>query len=147
MAAKNTKMAFEGVLYRGTAGTTAATQITNHRDCTIDNTLTKADTTVSGTGAGPSMESSRVTSIAHQLTFTLLNKIDDASLTALRTVAAAGTPIALRGKDYSSGKGPDFDYTVEESHGRPFKGEQTFQFTCTPTDEADRDPVIANLYV
>ena len=43
-------------------------------------------------------------------------------------------------------RGPDFDYTLEVSNGQPVKGEQTYEFTASPTDEAGREPVLANLY-
>lgn len=144
---KETKMGFEGLLYYGAAGSTAATQITNARDITIGHGLEKGDTTVRGNGSGPVVNSSRVVAIDHSLSFQMVNKSDDATLTALLTAAAAGEPVALRGKDHSAGKGPDFDYILEVSKGQPFKGEQTVDFTCTPTDEAGRDPELANLYV
>lgn len=147
MAAKNTKMGFEGLLYYGVAGATGATQITNSRDITISNTLEKGSTTVRGDGSGPVLNAERVTAQTHQLTFQMVNKADDTTLTALLTAAAAGTPVALRGKDYAAGKGPDFDYILEFSNGQPYKGEQTYDFTCSPTDEADRIPTLANLYV
>jgi len=144
---KETKMGFEGLLYYGVAGSTAATQITNARDITLSFTPEKGDTTVRGDGSSPVVNSGRVVAIDHTLSFQMVNKSDDATLTALLTAAAAGTPVALRGKDYSAGKGPDFDYILEVSKGQPYKGEQTIDFTCTPTDEEGRDPVLANLYV
>lgn len=146
MAAKNTKMGFEGLLYYGVAGSTAATQITNARDITIGYTLEKGDTTVRGDGSGPVVNGARVTAIDHTLSFQCVNKADDTTLTALLTAAAAGTPVALRGIDYTAGKGPDMDYILEVSKGQPYKGEQTIDFTCTPTDEATRVPALARLY-
>lgn len=145
--AKETKMGFEGILYYGVAGSTASTQITNCRDVTLSYTPEKGDTTVRGDGSGPVVNSSRVVAIGHTLSFNMVNKSDDSTLAALLAAAAAGTPVALRGKDYSSGKGPDFDYTLEVSNGQPFKGEQTFDFTAEPTDESGRDPELANLWV
>jgi hypothetical protein len=68
-------------------------------------------------------------------------------LEALRVAAAAGTPVALRGLDYTAGKGPDFDYNLEVSNGQPVNGEQTLQFTAEPTEEGGRIPIRANLYV
>jgi hypothetical protein len=143
---KETKMGFEGLLYYGVAGSTGATQITNARDITIAYTPEKGDTTVRGDGSGPVVNSSRVVAIAHTLSFQMVNKSDDTTLTALLTAAAAGTPVALRGKDYTAGKGPDMDYTLEVSKGQPYKGEQTIDFTCEPTDESGRDPALALLY-
>ena len=141
---KETKMGFEGVLMHGTAGSPADTKITNCRDVTISFSPEKGDTSVRGTGAGPGVNSSRIVAISHTLSFQMLNKSDDSSLDDLLTAAAAGTPIALLANDYDGGSGPDFDYTLEVSNGQPYKGEQTFDFTAEPTDEAGRDPAVAS---
>lgn len=145
--AKETKMGFEGLLYHGTAGSSAGTVITNCRDVTIGYTAEKGDTSVRGDGSGPIVNSSRVVAIDHTLNFNMVNKSDDTDLDALLTAFAAGTPIAIKGKAFSGDKGPDFDYILEVSNGQPYKGEQTFDFVCTPTDESGRDPVLANLWV
>lgn len=147
MATKNTKMAFEGQLYYGVAGATAATLITNCRDVTIGIDPERGDTTVRGDGTSPAVNSSRVVALSASLEWTMLNKADDTTLAALLAAAAAGTPVALRGKDYAAGKGPDMDYTLAVQNGQPHKGEQTYQFTAEPTDEAGRTPAVASLYV
>lgn len=144
--AKETKMGFEGKLYYGAAGATAATLIERVRDVTIGLTPTKANTEARGDGSGPVVESQRVVSIAASIQFTMVHNTADTALSALLAAAAAGTPIALRGKDHVAGKGPDFDYILEVSNGQPVKGEQTYEFTASPTDEAGREPVLANLY-
>jgi hypothetical protein len=130
-----TKMGFEGVLYYGAAGSTAATQITNRRDVnyTIDNE--KGDTTIAGAGSTPPIKTARVTAIVLSIEWTMLNRTDDTTLTALRTAAAAGTAVAIRTKDYSSGKGFDGDVILSQKDGMPIAGEQTFVFTAEPTDE------------
>lgn len=143
---KETKMGYEGVLKYGVAGSSGATPITNCRDVAYTFVPEKGDTSVRGDGSGPIVPSSRVVAIAHKLTFNMVNKSDDATLTAILTAAVAGTPVALRGVDFDGGKGPDFDYTIEVNAGQPFKGEQTFDFTCEPTDESGRDPVLAQLW-
>jgi hypothetical protein len=147
MATKNTKMGFEGELYYGVAGQTAATKITNCRDVTIGIDPEKGDTTTRGDGSGPVVNSSRVVALSASLEWTMVNKADDTTLAALLAAAASGTPVALRGKDYAAGKGPDMDYTLAVQNGQPYKGEQTYQFTAEPTDEAGRTPTIASLYV
>jgi hypothetical protein len=60
------------------------------------------------------------------------NSSTDSVLEALRTAAAAGGQVAIRMKDYASGKGYDGDCNVKESHGRALNGEQTFDYTLTP---------------
>lgn len=145
--AKTSKMGFEGRLLYGLAGSTAATLLENTRDITLAFVPEKGETTVRGDGTGPVVNASRVVAISQTLTFNMTNKSDDASLAAMLAQMALGEPIALHGEDHSSGKGPDFDYTIETSVGQPYKGEQTIDFTCEPTDEAGRTPVLANLWV
>lgn len=139
-----TQMAFEGELYYGVTGSTAATRITNRRDITHNIDPKKAPTTVTGDGTAPPVTTERVVEIAIKIDWTMLNKTDDATLTALRVAAAAGTPVALRMKDATAGKGFDGDVTLTQDEGAPWGGEQTFKFTATPTDESSRAP---SLYV
>jgi hypothetical protein len=146
MPTKVTKMAFEGLLYYGAAGTTAATLLENVTEATIKTTSTKGKTTPRGDGTGPPVTSERVTELTHQLEFTMLLKSDDTSLEALRAAAHLGTPVALRGLDYAAGKGPDLDYTLDVENGQPESGNQTLKFTASPTDEAGRTPTKALLY-
>lgn len=146
MAPKNTKMAFEGQLFYGVAGATAATQITTAREKSIKNDPEKAETTAGGDGLAPPVVSERVTAITHQVEFTMVNRANDTTLQALLGAAAAGTPVALRGKDHAAGKGPDMDYILAVENGQPWKGEQTYKFTASPTDEADRIPISAKIY-
>lgn len=131
-----TKMGFEGLIYRGTAGSTAATQVVNHRDVTIELKPEYGDTSRKGTGAGPVKMSKEVCAIDWSLKMNMINRTDDTSLTAFRAAAIAGSPIAIRTKDHASGVGYDGDCNVEMNLGQPFKGEQTFDFTFTVNDSA-----------
>lgn len=140
-ATANQKMGFEGILYYGTAGSTASTQLTNVRDITITRDVERGDTTVRGTSAGPPIKTSHVSTRAVNIEVTMLNDSTDASLEAMRVAAAEGYAVALRGKDYASGKGPDGDYTMSESEPWPLNGEQVVTFTCEPTRAHGRDPI------
>jgi len=126
------KMGFEGLAYYGVAGNTAAVLITNRVDITLDVDPQMGDTTVAGAGAAPPVESEGVATIKFSATLTMKNSPTDTTLAALVAAACAGTPIALRLKDHSSGKGYDGDVNVKMSSGRPLKGEQTFDFTFSP---------------
>ena len=137
----NQKMGFEGILYYGTAGSTASTQLTNCKDITIGGDVERGDTTVRGSGSTPPVKSSSVTSVALTIEFTMLNDSTDASLEALKVAAAAGTPVALRGKDYSSGKGPDADFNLSVSKPWPLNGEQVVTFTAE-ADRGSREPTV-----
>jgi len=133
-------MAFEGLIYYDAAGATAATQITNFRDANYNFDIEKGETTVTGDGSAIPITTERVTQRTVAIDFTMLNKSTDATLAALLTAATAGTPVALRLKDHASGKGFDGDVILSWQNGRPFKGEQTYQFTAAPTEEAGRTP-------
>jgi len=139
-----TKMGFEGLLYYGAAGSTAATQITNATDVSVSLDAEKASTSVRGAGSSVPINTEQVVAISFQAEWTMLDKSDDTTLEALKVAAAAGAGVALRMKDYSAGKGYDGDVTLSMKHGKPLKGEQTIVFTATPTDEGGRAP---QLYV
>lgn len=141
------KMSFEGELYYGSAGTTASTKITDCRDVSINFDHQKAPTTVRGDGTAPPIRHQRVVERVLSMEFTMTIKNTGAGAAAYAALMAAlanGTPVSIRGKDYAGGKGPDFDATLTGKKGEPHGGEQTFQFTAEPTDEAGRT---AQLYV
>lgn len=140
MADTPTRMGFEGVIYRGVAGTTASTQMESATDISYTITPDKATTTVRGLGTTPPLKTERVVAVGMQIEFTLLNVSGETHLETLRAAAAAGTPVALRTKDYSAGKGFDGDVTIECKEGAPLNGEQTYVFTATPTREKGRAP-------
>jgi hypothetical protein len=138
------KMGFQGLMYYGTAGATGSTPITNRTDVTITTSHQYGDTTITGDGSAVPLETSDVTITSWTAEWTMLNDTSDTALAAFRAAAAAGSAIALRMKDYSSGKGFDGDVLVEERSGRPLKGEQTFQFSVRMTRKSGRNP---QLYV
>lgn len=128
------KQGFEGLLYYGAAGSTAATAITNSRDITESFDTGEGETTVRGAGTSPPIESFHTTSRKYSIEWQMTMKSDDATLTALIAAAVAGTAVALRGKSYSSGLGPDGDFNLKFKHGKPLKGEQTLDFSATPNN-------------
>jgi len=130
-----TKMGFEGKIYYGVAGSTASTEITNSRDITYTISSSKAPTTVRGSSGVP-LKTERVVELAVSIEWQMTNDTTDTTLAALRTAAAAGSEVALRTKDYSSGKGFDGDVTLDVKNGKPIGGEQTFDFTATPSKES-----------
>jgi hypothetical protein len=70
------------------------------------------------------------------LTFVMLNRDSDTSLTTLLAAAYAGTPVALRTRDKAAGKGYDGDVILKVKHGKPLRGEQTFEFSAEANDDA-----------
>ena len=128
------KMGFQGLLYYGTAGSTASTAITNSRDISITGGNEKGPTTTRGDGSTPPIVTSQVTARTWSCDWTMLEKTDDTTLEALKVAAAAGSPVALRLKDYSGGKGFDGDVILTHKTGKPLAGEQTHDFTADPTN-------------
>lgn len=131
----STKMGFEGEIYYGAAGSTAASKLTNSRDITYNVDPEKGETTVRGAGSTPPINTERVTALGVSIEWQMLNKTTDSDLAALVTAAVAGTPVAIRTKSHSTGKGFDGDVNLTVRRGKPYKGEQTLDFTATPNDE------------
>lgn len=131
----STKMAYEGQIFIGTAGSTASGQLVNFTDANVNLETEMGDTTVTGDGSAPPIKTERVTQRSPGGDFTMLNKTGDTLLQTLLTAVYAGAPVALREKDYAAGKGFDGDVNLKVSKGRPFNGNQTLQFTWTANDE------------
>ena len=140
----NQKMGFEGRIYYGTAGSQASTLIENATDISEDFDFDEGSTTVRGDSTVAPVETGDVTVRKYSLEWTMVNDSTDTVLEALRVAAVAGTVVAIRGKDYAAGKGFDGDCKIKFKHGKPLKGEQTIQFTATPSRSAGRAP---QLYV
>lgn len=130
-----TRMGFEGQIFYGVAGATGATQITNARDIAYDFDYDGGSTTPRGAGTIIPIECESVTVRKVSLTFGHINKDSDTTLAGLLAAAYAGTPVALRTKDKAAGKGFDGDVVLKVKHGKPLKGEQTFEFTAVPNDD------------
>lgn len=130
------KMGFEGLAYYGAKGGTAGTLITNRVDISFDVDPQMAPTTVAGAGVSPPIETEDVATIKWSATIKMKNDAGEVSpsgaIVAFRAAAAAGGQIALRLKDYASGKGYDGDVNVKETFSGSLNGEQQFDFTCTP---------------
>lgn len=135
------KMGFEGKLYYGTGGAQASTEVTNCRDVQYDNDLETADTTTRGSGSPP-IETGRPVRRTVSLSWTMLMKSDDTTLTALLAAARNGTVIALRVLPYSGGAGLDADAYIGCANGQPINGEQTVVFTLKKLEDADRAPIL-----
>lgn len=125
------RQGFEGEAFIGTAGTTAATRLVNSRDLTYGIETEKGETTVRGNSNVPPIHSEAVTK--RTLTGTIQMVLDDSdtALETMRTAVALGTPIALRLKDYSTGKGFDGDVNLSVSSPMPLAGEQVLEFSWT----------------
>lgn len=133
-------MGFEGMLYCGTAGSTAASLVENVKDISLNLDVERGNTTVRGDSSAPPIETEDVTIRKCGIEFGMINDDTDTILQDLLEAASLGTGVALRLKDYSAGKGPDADYTLSVSWGKPLNGEQLITFTASPSRSYGRAP-------
>lgn len=136
-----TKMGYEALLYYGAAGSTAATAVTNSRDIKYDNTPVVGDTTVRGDGSAPPKKTGRTVALEASLTWTMVNKSDDTTLTALLAAARTGATVALRCIPHSGSTGLDADAVISVSNGLPLAGESTFDFSVVAFNDDTRAPL------
>ena len=136
----NVKMGFEGMIYYGAAGATAAGLIENVKDITLNLEVERGNTTVRGDSSAPPIETEDVTIRRCGIEFQMINDATDTILQDLLDAVAAGSGVALRLKDYSAGKGPDGDYTLSVQWGKPLNGEQMITFTASPSRSYGRAP-------
>jgi len=131
---------FEGQLYYGPAGSTASTLLLNVTEATENFTVEVGDTTPRGDGSISPIGSESVTKRVSGYEFTMLRKKDDTALAAMLVAMYAGTPIALRSKDWDTGLGVDADFIIQGPKNQPRTGEQTVAFTATITRDGGREP-------
>jgi hypothetical protein len=133
-----TRMGLEAKLYLGTAGATATTLMTNVRDLTEPMAPGSADISSRGSRVelvGPGM-------LTYSLQWESNWSDTDTSVQTLYAAAAAGTAVALRTKDFSTGKGVDADFIMTKAdHKQPLKEGQKIDFEAKPTDLAGRYPL------
>jgi hypothetical protein len=136
------EMGFEQKLYIGTAGTTAATQVTNATDVDYDLQPEKGSTTGRGTGATVPIKTERVTQLGATVNWKMLNDPADAVLILMIAAAKTGAPLALKVTTKSGAVLFDGDCTLSKKHSGPLSGESMYDFTGTPTKEAGRQPIL-----
>ena len=135
-------MGYERGFYYGTAGSTAATQLTRARDVTYESGNTQGETTGGGDGSAPPIEVFRVATRTAKVTWNMVVDSADTALTAMLAAARTGVPVAVRLKSaVAAGTGYDGDCNISVSQGAPYKGEQTVDFEATPNDEL-RTPLL-----
>lgn len=134
------KSGYHGRLFYGTAGSTAATQVTNCVDLDYTTEPTKAPTTVRGAGTSVPIETEDVVALKASVTWNMVLKDDDATLVLLIAAARTGAAVALRTRSYATGLGYDGDMTLSVKNGMALNGQNTFDFVGTPTDSSGRAP-------
>lgn len=134
------KKGYEGILYYGTAGTTAATQLTNCEDLNYDTEPELVETTVRGSGSSVPIKVEDAVAMSATITWSMLHDVTDTALIALLAAARTGAAVALRTKSYSSGLGFDGDCVLTVTHEMTLKGASKFNFTGHPSDQSGRTP-------
>jgi len=125
-------LGLDAKLLRGTAGTQAATEVTNVKDLTLNLESGEADVT---TRATQGWKVSAATLKEASLEFTILYDTADADFTAFRTAYFSNTPLALfitDGGTVSHGLDADFSitaFTVEQ----PLEEAVSVSVTAKPT--------------
>ena len=125
------RIGFEGKLYWGVAGSTGSTELTIARDVSYKFDPTKADVS----DRGSIIDYDRVAGVKFSLDFEVTNQDTDAFIAAVRAAAAAGTLIAFRTRDKTSGWGCDGDFNIALDESQPLRDRQAIKVSCTPCND------------
>jgi hypothetical protein len=136
------KMGYQGLLYYGTKGSTAATQVLRRVDATYDIDVETGSTTSAGDGTAVPINTGEATALTGQVTFNMIVDSNDAALVAMRAAAATGNPIALRFIAYTGTTGMDADCVIKITQGAPLKGEQTADIEVVALSASLREPIL-----
>ena len=108
-------LGLDAVLYRGTAGTKATTEVTNVKDLTINLESGEADVT---TRATEGWKAAVATLKEGSLEFGMLYDTADADFQAFQSAYFSNTPMALFVSD-GAGTGLDADFSITGSNVTP----------------------------
>lgn len=123
-------LGLDAKLLRGTAGETAATEVTNVKDLTLNLESGDADVT---TRATKGWKASVATLKEASLEFNMLYDTEDADFTAFLTAYFSNTPLALFVTD-GNGSGLDADWSITGfSMEQNLEEEVTVSVTAKPT--------------
>lgn len=132
---------WERKIYRGTAGSTAATHIDTHvGDVSISHSNEYNETTDRGDGSAVPKMTEQLVKQSAEITFTMQYQDSEAHMVALLAASQAGTPLAFKVERNASGV-TEFDgdcYIDYEAPGE-LSGGQVVTFTLHPTDDGGRD--------
>ncbi len=132
------KSGWQGIIKYGTAGSTAATQLTNVEDLNYNTDIEKIETTIRGDGTTIPKKVETAVALTAEITWAMFEDTADAALTALRAAERTGAAVAIRTLSHSSGTGFDGDCILSMTHEMTLKGQSKYNFTASPTDSAGR---------
>ena len=133
------RMGFEGKVYTGAAGSTAATELTIVRDVTFNLDPDRADTSDRASFINMTDAAGCTVSIDIEIN----NDNSNAFIATLLANTAAGTPYAFKLEDYSGHTVFDGDCITSFNNTEPLRDAQRISFNATPTDSEGRAPVFA----
>ena len=129
-------MGYEKILYIGTAGVAAATQVLDVVNIKVSVKPQYGSTTSRGNGTTVPILTSRPVSREVKLTFNTLNVPENAQLTALRAAAAAASAISAKVVDVASGAVElDADVYIGVDKDAQLTAEQDQAYECEVTRE------------
>lgn len=139
-------MGFEKILYIGTAGAQAATQVLDVVNIKVTETVEYGNTISRGDGTTLPRVTKRAISLEKVVTFNSLNVPDNANLATLKAAATNTTPlgrvISMRVLDLASGT-VEFDCDVDIAIDRDaqLSAEQDHAYVAT-VDRSHRAPTV-----
>ena len=136
------KMGYQGLLYYGTKGSTAATQVLKRVDATCDTDVEVGSTTSAGDGESVPINTGEATALTGTVTFNMIVDSDDAAVAAMVAAARTGNPIALRFVPFTGSTGLNADCVIKVTNGAPLKGEQTMDVEVVALSASLREPLL-----
>lgn len=135
-------MGYQGGLFYGTKGSTAATRINARVDVNYDLGVETGSTTSAGDGTTVPINTGEATALTPKITFNMIVDDDSAAIIALQAAAATGNPIALKYIRASGLLGFDCDCVISTKQGSPLKGEATMDVSVEQVSASLRTPVL-----
>jgi hypothetical protein len=136
------KMGYQGLLYYGTKGATAATQVLNRVDASFDIDVETGSTTSAGDGNSVPINTGEAVALTGKVTFNMIVDSNDTAIVAMAAAASTGNPIALRFIRATGATGLDADCVIKMTQGAPLKGEQTIDIEVVALSASLRAPLL-----
>lgn len=135
-------MGYQGGLFYGTKGSTAATRISARVDVTYEMGVETGSTTSAGDGTAVPINTGEATALTPSISFNMIVADDDAAIVAILAASATGNPIALKYIRASGLLGFDCDCVISTTQGSPLKGEATIDVKVEQVSSSLRTPVL-----
>jgi len=135
-------MGYQGGLFYGTKGSTAATRINARVDVNYDIGVETGSTTSAGAGTSVPITTGEATALSPKIDFNMIVADDDAAIVALLAASATGDPIALRYIRKTGLLGFDCDCIISAKQASPLGAEATITFNVEQVSASLRTPVL-----